>query len=148
MDRAGLWLTEASFTVFRQRGFSQDLCSYARTNLGLFLEGNERAPGGGMPLPDLLIATQTACTTHVKWWETLSHTLKCPLVVVDAGYPQDGELEDYQKEYFISELKRLVAFIEEHTKPYWAYGYMYQYVPSNNPNRHKGSGGILPQAER
>lgn len=97
-------------------GFSQDLCSYARTNLGLVLEGSERAPGGGLPAPDLLIATQTACTTHVKWWETLSHRLNCPLMVVDAGFPQDGELADYQREYFISELKRLAGFIGEHTQ--------------------------------
>lgn len=102
--------------VAENMGYSNELCSYARTITGMISGEVKGLPGGGLPEPDLLIADEIACTTHVKWWEALSRHFKRPLFTVDAAFGMDEEVTDYQEEYFVSELKGLVSFLEEHTK--------------------------------
>lgn len=96
-------------------GYSEDLCSYALANLGSILlkkgvEGTE-----GLPRPDLLIATQYGCTTHVKWWEEMARIFDVPLFILDSAVTLEEDLLPYQEQYFASEIKDCIQFLEENT---------------------------------
>lgn len=93
------------------KGYSRDLCSYFRCNLGHVIEGE--GPLDGLPKPDLLLATGNVCYTRVKWWEVLSHYFKCPLYFIDV--PTAGEYSEHSMNYFVSQLADFITFLEEKT---------------------------------
>ncbi|MEW6398511.1 MAG: 2-hydroxyacyl-CoA dehydratase family protein [Bacillota bacterium] len=76
--------------VAEDGGYSRDLCSYARIHLGSVLEPR-RAPLGGLPRPDLLLACNNICGTVVKWYQELSRLLGVPLFLLDAPFLYDDE---------------------------------------------------------
>jgi len=92
-------------------GYSRDLCSYVRCNIGHVIKGG--GPLDGLPKPDLLLATGNVCYTRVKWWEVLSHYFECPLFFIDV--PTAGEYSDYAMEYFVSQLEDFITFLEKQT---------------------------------
>lgn len=99
-----------------REGFSRDLCSYARCVLGSILEDKD-LPEGGMPKPDFLVASTGACDTHFKWFQVASRRLKRPLFLLDIPYDTAGaeEIEGYQVEHYVAQLKELISFLEEQT---------------------------------
>lgn len=98
------------------RGYSQDLCSYARCMFGSIFEKRGAFGDQGPPAPDILLATQGACTTHIKWWEALQRHFKCPLVVIDVAYTVDSEsLASHQKAYMDAQLREMTLLMEKHT---------------------------------
>lgn len=96
-------------------GYSGDICSYVLTSFGSELDDRGPYDGRSLPDPDLLIATDYACNTHVKWWQNLADHYNVPLFVVDGAYTVDGSLGEYHKKYQVSEFKGLISFLEEHT---------------------------------
>lgn len=66
------------------RGYSRDLCSYARTDLGSVLSG--RTPVGTLPPPDLLVCCTNICQTVKYWYEVLAAQFGCPLVTIDTPF--------------------------------------------------------------
>ena len=99
-----------------RKGFSRDLCSYARCVLGSIF-GEKDLPEGGMPSPDFLVASTGACDTHFKWFQVASRRLKRPLFLLDIPYDTTGaeELEGYQVEHYVAQLGELISFLEEQT---------------------------------
>lgn len=103
-------------------GYSVDLCSYAKSNLGMLSseEGLPEPPLGGLPEPDFLVATRSACDTHFKWFQNLNRHFGCPIFVLDAPYNVEGaEPENMAPERigrYIALYKELIAFCEEQTK--------------------------------
>lgn len=97
-----------------QRGYSMDTCSYFRINLGMEHDDPASLPFGGLPRPDLLITTRLICMTQYKWWQLLSEIWDVPIHVVDAPYVGDG-IEPRHLDYFVGQLKEMVAFLERHT---------------------------------
>jgi benzoyl-CoA reductase/2-hydroxyglutaryl-CoA dehydratase subunit BcrC/BadD/HgdB len=103
------------------RGFSRDLCSYSKINLGdLLWEGEEKPemPFGGLPLPpDILITTRIPCLVQVKWWEVLKDIYHCPLIILDAPIV-DGHVKEDQIDYIVGQLKEMIRQLEDftHTK--------------------------------
>lgn len=94
------------------RGFTANLCSYGRVNLGVCFTG--KGPYGALPEPDLLFATRNVCGTHPKWWEVLAQYYQKPLFVLDV--PQvDERLKAHQVEYFRAQFPKLVSCLEELT---------------------------------
>lgn len=65
-------------------GYSQDLCSYARTDLGSMLSG--KTPVGRLPKPDLLVACTNICQTVLAWYRVLAHHFQVPLAVIDTPF--------------------------------------------------------------
>ncbi len=96
------------------RGFSMDACSYFRVNLAMEDEDPETLPFGGLPKPDLLLTTRLICMTQYKWWQVLSEMWDVPIHVVDAPF-LGGQIKAHQMDYFVDQLKGLVAFLERHT---------------------------------
>ncbi|HPO16208.1 MAG TPA: 2-hydroxyacyl-CoA dehydratase family protein [Candidatus Hydrogenedentes bacterium] len=95
-----------------ERGFSRDLCSYARTDFGSIYTKNSPVPGG-LPKPDLLVCCNNICDTVTKWYQELQRIFKVPLFFIDAPYQygmEDGpEIIDYVK----AQLEEMITGIGE-----------------------------------
>lgn len=100
--------------VAEERGFSPDLCSYARAHIGSVLDPRN-APQGGLPKPDLLIACNNICGTVVKWYQALAQELNVPLFVLDTPYQHESSLTDHAVQYVAAQLEELIAWITRHT---------------------------------
>jgi len=100
-----------------RKGFSKDLCSYARCVLGSLFDG-ESLPEGGIPKPDLLVASTCACDTHLKWFQVASRIFKKPLFLLDVPYNVKGassENLDYRYvQHYVSQLEALAGLLEKH----------------------------------
>jgi benzoyl-CoA reductase/2-hydroxyglutaryl-CoA dehydratase subunit BcrC/BadD/HgdB len=97
-----------------ERGFSPDLCSYARCHIGSLLDPRS-APQGGLPKPDLLVACNNICGTVIKWYQVLAQELGVPLFLLDAPYQHEPELLEHTSQYVAAQLEELIAWVTEHT---------------------------------
>ncbi|MGD8505282.1 MAG: 2-hydroxyacyl-CoA dehydratase family protein [Candidatus Bathyarchaeota archaeon] len=101
------------------KGFSKDLCSYARTVIGSLFEKRASLPEGGLPEPDFLVASTGACDTHFKWFQFVSRHFKVPLFLLDIAYNISGadseNLEKAHIEFYVSRLEDLIDFLEKQT---------------------------------
>jgi len=93
-----------------ERGYHQDLCSYARIDLGTFFSG--RSPVGKLPKPDLLFASNNICQTVVYWYRALAHYWKVPLIVFDTPYNFE-EMTDTEVSYMVRQLEEMIPVLEQ-----------------------------------
>jgi benzoyl-CoA reductase/2-hydroxyglutaryl-CoA dehydratase subunit BcrC/BadD/HgdB len=100
--------------VAEERGFSPDLCSYARSHVGSVLEP-QSAPQGGLPKPDLLVASNNICGTVIKWYQALAQQLDVPFFLLDAPYQHEPGLPGHAVQYVAAQLEDLIAWVTEHT---------------------------------
>jgi len=91
-----------------ERGFSRDLCSYARTDFGQILTG--RSPIAGLPKPDLLLCCNNICGTVTKWYQELHRQFGVPLVYIDAPYLYEHKTDAMVK-YVSGQLRRAIGEI-------------------------------------
>ena len=102
-----------------REGFSRDLCSYSRCVLGSMFGYEKELPEGGLPKPDLLVATTSACDTHMKWFQVASRIYKAPFFVLDTPYNIGGaDSEHIDKEHiecYKTQLNELFTFLEKQT---------------------------------
>jgi len=96
------------------KGYSLDICSYARCDLGYRYSG--KSPIGGIPTPDLIIYSSAQCFTLLKWFEELSRMYNVPLFVLDV--PGEGrglrELPDRNSVLYVKEqLYQLIEWLED-----------------------------------
>ncbi len=94
-------------------GFSRDLCSYARTDIGSALSG--KTPVGRLPKPDLLVCCTNICQTVLLWYRVLAHHFGVPLVVIDTpflyreAHPHDLEFVKKQIEAAVEVAERVAG---------------------------------------
>jgi len=74
--------------IAEEKGFSRDLCSYARTDLGCLHGGN--SPVGGMPKPDVVVCCNNICGTVTKWYQELGRHFDVPVIFLDTPFQHDG----------------------------------------------------------
>ncbi|MFC1879776.1 2-hydroxyacyl-CoA dehydratase subunit D [Chloroflexota bacterium] len=72
-------------------GYSRDLCSYARTDIGAALSG--LTPVKKLPKPDLLMACTNICQTVLHWYRVLAHHFKAPLILIDTPFIYSEETQ-------------------------------------------------------
>ncbi len=97
------------------KGYSIDLCSYSRVNLGIVLGEGIDAPDlpfGGIPRPDMLVTTRIPCLPQVKWWEVVREHFDVPMFVVDATMI-DLPISDSQRQHFMGQIQELIPFMEQ-----------------------------------
>ncbi|MCP4754043.1 MAG: 2-hydroxyacyl-CoA dehydratase [Proteobacteria bacterium] len=94
------------------RGYSEDLCTYALSNLGSMFLGKGLTETQGLPKPDLLIAAQYGCISHLKWWEEMARILEVPLFILDSAHTLEEELKPHQVRYFELQIKKCIGFLE------------------------------------
>ena len=99
-----------------EKGFSRDICSYARSDLGSIFTG--RSPIGGEPKADFLLCCNNICGTVMKWYENLTQYLEIPMVFIDTPFQHDG-IDPHAVRYVERQLRELIEFIENLTgKPF------------------------------
>jgi benzoyl-CoA reductase/2-hydroxyglutaryl-CoA dehydratase subunit BcrC/BadD/HgdB len=100
--------------VAEEQGFSPDLCSYARCHVGSVLDP-QNAPQGGLPKPDLLVASNNICGTVIKWYQALAQQLNVPFFLLDAPYQHEPGLQGHAEQYVAAQIEDLIAWVTEHT---------------------------------
>jgi benzoyl-CoA reductase/2-hydroxyglutaryl-CoA dehydratase subunit BcrC/BadD/HgdB len=90
-------------------GYSRDLCSYVRSDLGSLDTG--RSPAGRLPRPDLLACCTNICQTVLYWYRDLARRFGVPLVLVDTPFVY-GEPSDHQLRYVADQLEEAIEVAE------------------------------------
>ena len=90
-------------------GYSPDLCSYARIDLGQALGAG--SPVGRLPTPDVLICSTNICQTVLHWYKQLAWLYGVPLLLFDTPFIA-GELGDADVEYMADQLRALIPPLE------------------------------------
>ncbi|MDA8333702.1 MAG: 2-hydroxyacyl-CoA dehydratase family protein [Peptococcaceae bacterium] len=116
--------------VAEQAGYSQDLCSYARADIGALLRP-DLAPMGGLPKPDLLVACNNICGTVLKWYEALARRLNVPLFMIDTPFVA-GELEEHAVAYVSAQLQDLIRQLETFTRRRFKPGQLQKHIDLSN----------------
>ena len=91
-------------------GFSPDLCSYARIDLGL--AHGAHSPVGRLPRPDLLLCCTNICQTVLYWYKQLAFHYDIPLLLFDTPFVA-GELEDHAVQYMAEQMRDLIPPLEK-----------------------------------
>ena len=92
-------------------GYSMDLCSYARIDLGTALDGGKDSPSFGLPKPHLLISDNNNCSLLVKWFDVYHRAWDIPHFILDVPFcyePQTAQDLDY----IIRQYRDLIRIIE------------------------------------
>lgn len=91
-------------------GYHQDLCSYARIDLGHYFSG--KTPAGRLPKPDLLFASNNICQTVVYWYKALAHYYNIPLILFDTPYNFEA-LNEKDLSYMVRQLEAMIPKLEQ-----------------------------------
>src|SRR5512147_353935 len=102
-------LTPALSDAVEAEGYSRDLCSYVRSDLGSLATG--RSPAGRLPRPDLLACCTNICQTVLYWYRDLARRFGVPLVLVDTPFVY-GEPTDRQLRYVVDQLEEAIQVAE------------------------------------
>ncbi|MHB9149484.1 MAG: 2-hydroxyacyl-CoA dehydratase subunit D [Thermoleophilia bacterium] len=107
-----LKITPQLSAVAEAHGFSADLCSYVRATLGTVFSGE--GPYGELPRPTLQVSAMNSCIMVMVWWRAVQRHWDVPTFVVDTPLVREHS-EGINLDYVESELRRMVAWIEEQT---------------------------------
>jgi len=91
-------------------GYSRDICSYARTDIGALLSG--KTPVGKLPKPDLLMACTNICQTVLFWYRVLAHHFDVPLILIDTPFVYYEQAPDHAVEFVKRQLEEAVPIAE------------------------------------
>jgi benzoyl-CoA reductase/2-hydroxyglutaryl-CoA dehydratase subunit BcrC/BadD/HgdB len=91
-------------------GYSRDICSYARTDIGSLLSGT--TPVGRLPRPDLLMACTNICQTVLFWYRVLARQFDVPLVLIDTPFVYT-EATSHAVEFVKRQLEEAVPVVEK-----------------------------------
>ena len=110
-------LSQGFIEVAEDQGFSYDLCSYFKTNIGA-IASNADMIKGGMRKPTFMMSTDVICDTHVNWFQVQAERMNVPHYTIDIPHvvsnTNNRQLE-YFKKYIAEQLWELLEFIEEVT---------------------------------
>ena len=86
-------------------GFSEDVCTYVKCDIGMMLNGNVGPTGEKLPAPDLLLLSYTGCFTFLKWFENLERLYPgVPVAMLHTPYQEDGQITPDQIEYMVKQM--------------------------------------------
>lgn len=91
-------------------GYSRDLCSYARTDIGAVLSG--KTPVGRLPKPDVLFACTNICQTVLFWYRALAEYFQAPLILIDTPFVYTDEAAEHVVRYVRRQLEETVPQLE------------------------------------
>ncbi|MCD4744202.1 MAG: 2-hydroxyacyl-CoA dehydratase [Desulfobacteraceae bacterium] len=94
-------------------GYSNDLCSYARTDISCAIV--KGGPIGGLPEPDMLICCNNICGTVLKWYEIQARFFNVPLFIFDTPVCHTEFSPEIAK-YVRTQIDEYIAFLEKVTK--------------------------------
>ncbi len=98
-------------------GFSYDLCSYFKTNVGAVLSNADMSVGGTRK-PTFMLSSDVICDTHVNWFQVQAERFNVPHFTIDVPHVVSNTTNrqrEYFKKYIIEQLWELLDFIKEIT---------------------------------
>jgi benzoyl-CoA reductase/2-hydroxyglutaryl-CoA dehydratase subunit BcrC/BadD/HgdB len=106
-------LTVEVAAAAEELGYSMDLCSYARCDMGSRITG--KSPTMGLPRPDLLLVSNSQCGTMTKWFEVVARWYDAPMYLIDVPHSDTAEPDPQGREYVRSQLEELIGLLEDIT---------------------------------
>ena len=94
-----------------QMGYSTDLCSYARIDIGSVADNGKDSPTFGLPKPDLLVSDNNNCSLLVKWFDVHHRRMGVPHFVLDVPFCYEPQQEK-DRQYIVRQLQDLIRTIE------------------------------------
>lgn len=95
-------------------GYSMDLCSYARIDIGTHFDGGKDSPTFGLPRPHLLISNNNNCSLLVKWFDVFHREWNVPHLTLDVPFAYGPQTED-ELRYIVGQLHEMIRMIETMT---------------------------------
>ncbi|MFQ6610637.1 MAG: benzoyl-CoA reductase subunit B [Fidelibacterota bacterium] len=90
-------------------GYSEDVCSYVKCDIGMMLQGNIGPTGQKLPDPDLLLLSYTGCFVFMKWFENLKQLYPhSEIAMLHIPYQEAGVIEPAQVQYIKDQLEKEV----------------------------------------
>jgi benzoyl-CoA reductase/2-hydroxyglutaryl-CoA dehydratase subunit BcrC/BadD/HgdB len=93
------------------KGFSPDLCSYARIDLGTAFDGGKDSPTFGLPKPHLLVSDNNNCSLLVKWFDVYHREWGTPHFILDVPFCYESQKEQ-DLDYILLQFRDLIHTIE------------------------------------
>ncbi|HOD31408.1 MAG TPA: 2-hydroxyacyl-CoA dehydratase [Smithellaceae bacterium] len=96
--------------VAEAMGYSADLCSYARSDIGCATVNG--GPIGGLPKPDMLVCCNNICGTVLKWYEIQARYFNVPLFILDTPFCHTEYTEEMAR-YVRAQFDDYFVFLEK-----------------------------------
>lgn len=92
-------------------GYSMDLCSYARIDIGNTTDGGKDSPTSGLPKPDLIVSNNNNCALIAKWFDVHHRQWNVPHYIMDIPFCYESQkTKDHQ--YIVMQMHDLIHLIE------------------------------------
>jgi benzoyl-CoA reductase/2-hydroxyglutaryl-CoA dehydratase subunit BcrC/BadD/HgdB len=95
-------------------GYSMDLCSYARIDIGCISDGCKDSPTFGLPRPHLLVSNTNNCSLLAKWFDVHRRMMNVPHFVIDVPFCY-GPQQEKDRTYIIDQFRDLIRLVEQMT---------------------------------
>ena len=103
--------------IAEQQGYSYDLCSYFKTNIGA-VESKAGMIEGGTRKPAFMLSTDVICDTHVNWFQVQAERMSVPHFTIDVPHVvsnTNNRQLNYFKKYVSEQLYEFIDFMQEVT---------------------------------
>lgn len=94
-------------------GFSNDICSYAKVNIGYCLDNSLAEEK--IPMPDYLLCCSNVCSQTMKWYKYLESRFQVPLILIDIPYNTEYDVDDSKLQYIKGQFYEAIHKLEEIT---------------------------------
>lgn len=95
------------------KGYSTDICSYARVNIGY--SNIKESLAGNIPMPDLIFCCSNICNTVIKWYENLAKNLNIPLIMFDMPFNHTFDVPEHSIKYMRAQIEHAIERLEQIT---------------------------------
>ncbi|MFX1411015.1 MAG: 2-hydroxyacyl-CoA dehydratase subunit D, partial [Promethearchaeota archaeon] len=114
---AALKKSQHFIELAEEEGYSYDLCSYFKTNVGAVLS-NADTSDGGTRKPTFMLSSDVICDTHVNWFQVQAERFNVPHFTIDVPHVvsnTNNRQREYFKKYIKEQLWELLDFITKVT---------------------------------
>ena len=112
------------------KGYSSDLCSYARVNMG-YVDLKD-AEAQNIPQPDLILCCNNICNTVIKWYENIAKELHIPMILFDTPYSYEYQISEESIQYMRRQFDYAIRQLEELTKKRFDYDCLSEVMEVSN----------------
>jgi benzoyl-CoA reductase/2-hydroxyglutaryl-CoA dehydratase subunit BcrC/BadD/HgdB len=96
-----------------EEGYSVDICSYARVNVGYANIGYSEAEN--IPKPDLLFCGDNICSTVTKWYENLAKKFNIPMILFNCPFSGSYDVSPANIEFVKAQIVDAIGKLETFT---------------------------------
>ncbi|MGN1414578.1 MAG: 2-hydroxyacyl-CoA dehydratase subunit D [Anaerovoracaceae bacterium] len=111
-------------------GYSSDICSYARVNIGY--ADIQHSDAQDIPMPDLIYCCSNICCTVIKWYENLAKKLNVPIIMFDSPFNSSYEVKEDNITFLENQFKDAIRQLEELTGKKMDYDRLKEVMKTSN----------------